>query len=182
MYTLFLIHFHLSTHRMSRCTCCHICHTSLKTSRRTFYPCLSCPSIICRQCIESIGEEWEDLGDQWECPRCRDCCPCKRCKGKDPNTRQISPKRKERDFDSPVPTKRRKLSPTRSIESSPETREELVDALQQKNEQCLSYIDRTQRLLEIIRAEQNRISSELAALASNNTQVIDNAVSVSMSC
>merc|ERR1712000_140515 len=148
----------------SRCTCCHICHTSVKTSRRTFYPCSACPSIICRQCIEGNGEDWDLLDDQWECPRCRDCCPCKRCKNKD--SKQISPKRKERESYSPVPTKRRRLANSNeSVKLEFETRETLVITLKEKNEQCLSYIDRTEKLLEIIREEQAKISSELASLS-----------------
>merc|ERR1712137_1093412 len=79
----------------SRCTCCHICHTSVKTSRRTFFPCSSCPSIICRQCIEGNGEDWNEINESscWDCPRCRDACPCKRCRNRvnSPSPKSYSP-------------------------------------------------------------------------------------------
>mmetsp|Transcript_13524 Transcript_13524/g.53618 ORF Transcript_13524/g.53618 Transcript_13524/m.53618 type:complete len:255 (+) Transcript_13524:145-909(+) len=67
-----------------RCTCCHVCHTSLKTSRRHFAPCTTCPTIICQPCIEFTGDNWEEIvvNPTWSCPRCRGDCPCKRCKNK----------------------------------------------------------------------------------------------------
>lgn len=67
-----------------RCTCCHVCHTSLKTSRRHFAPCTTCPTIICQPCIEFTGDDWGEIvvNPTWSCPRCRGDCPCKRCKNK----------------------------------------------------------------------------------------------------
>merc|ERR1712137_1434763 len=64
----------------SRCTCCHICHTSLKTSRREFFPCSTCPTIICRQCVELAEQDWNQVinSDEWSCPRCCGDCPGKR--------------------------------------------------------------------------------------------------------
>merc|ERR1712000_203444 len=68
----------------TRCTCCHVCHTSLKTSKRSFFPCTKCPSIICRQCIEMTGQDWDEVNNlkKWDCPRCCGDCPCKRCRNK----------------------------------------------------------------------------------------------------
>jgi len=187
----------------SRCTCCHICHTSVKTSRRTFFPCSSCPSIICRQCIEGNGEEWDSLGmsEDWDCPRCRDACPCKRCKNRTgpsihskQNSRQNSPDQlgKRSNSSSPLSSPERKrrrahdsqiisglglsnaamatpseLSAAIPTTTSPRKPTTLVEELHNKSEQCLSYIGRTERLLELVREEQSRIAAELNALMSS---------------
>merc|ERR1712222_130160 len=50
---------------------------------------------------------------------------------------------------------------------SPEKPTTLVEELNNKSEQCLSYIGRTERLLELVREEQSRIASELSALMSS---------------
>merc|ERR1712137_1225730 len=190
----------------SRCTCCHICHTSVKTSRRTFFPCSSCPSIICRQCIEGNGEEWDSLGmsEDWDCPRCRDACPCKRCKNRSgpslhskQNSSQSSPdqlgkrSRSISPLSSPEGKRRRandsqiisglglsnaamatpsELSSVTPQTTSPEKPTTLVEELHNKSEQCLSYIGRTERLLELVREEQSRISSELHVLMSSEKE------------
>lgn len=192
----------------NRCTCCHICHTSVKTSKRSFFPCSSCPSIICRQCVENMREDWELLGESsdWECPRCRDCCPCKRCRNKESNSDRVSSnkairrsstspeqsrsKQKPKRFRSSSPSsespprKKQKISnesmaypeylvafsqtnfsaPTKPANGNTSDSNTMVDRLQKKNEECLDYIGRTERLLQIIREEQDRISSELASL------------------
>lgn len=180
-----------------RCTCCHICHTSVKTSRRTFFPCSSCPSIICRQCIEGNGEDWDaiNVSSCWDCPRCRDACPCKRCRNRvnsSPSSKSCSPvKSVKRPFDdldseedsSPDRKKPKLESQVISglgLSNSAASRTEVVtppnpppqkkgptswvQELHSKNEQCLSYIDRTERLLQLVREEQSRIASELDAL------------------
>jgi len=173
-----------------RCTCCHICHTSVKTSRRTFFPCSSCPSIICRQCIEGNGEDWETLNEasSWDCPRCRDACPCKRCRNRANSSpsKSSSPGKpskrplEDSDSESPEPKKakienqvisglglsnsalpRSPVEVSLSDKSGPTS---WVQELHNKNEQCLSYIDRTERLLQLVREEQSRIASELDAL------------------
>lgn len=185
----------------NRCTCCHICHTSVKTSKRSFFPCSSCPSIVCRQCIESMNEDWETLGEScdWDCYRCRDCCPCKRCRNKESSntivdqsiSRRAStspeerPKKRPKRYrssspsDEAPPKKKQKISnedvaypkflaelSTGFIAATPNKlpSDTIVNQLQRKNEECLDYIGRTERLLQIIREEQSRISSELASL------------------
>merc|ERR1711934_621315 len=167
----------------SRCTCCHICHTSLKTSRRSFFPCSACPSIICQQCVEGMNEDWDALATtkDWECPRCRDCCPCKRCKNKDSTDKRRSSaspihhiqKRQRSESSSPAPKKQKVSNESSAFPNflkelsqfaDDQTEESLVGRLQKKNEECLNYIGRTERLLQIIREEQDRISSELQSL------------------
>ena len=67
--------------QLSRCTCCHVCHSSEKTSNRQFTPCTTCNSITCRPCLESLGEVWEEVihSPTFSCPKCLRTCPCRRC-------------------------------------------------------------------------------------------------------
>lgn len=132
-----------------RCTCCHVCHTSLKTSRRHFAPCTTCPTIICQPCIEFTGDDWGEIvvNPTWSCPRCRGDCPCKRCKNKvsgglrtsgDSFPRLVSiekprrkPKRKRTASRSPesasLPNlKTRRSSPDSSVREEEDTASSLV--------------------------------------------------------
>eukprot|EP00012_Vannella_robusta_P008617 CAMPEP_0206207188 /NCGR_PEP_ID=MMETSP0166-20121206/15444_1 /ASSEMBLY_ACC=CAM_ASM_000260 /TAXON_ID=95228 /ORGANISM="Vannella robusta, Strain DIVA3 518/3/11/1/6" /LENGTH=149 /DNA_ID=CAMNT_0053627905 /DNA_START=196 /DNA_END=645 /DNA_ORIENTATION=- len=138
-----------------------------------------------------MNEDWDALATtpDWECPRCRGCCPCKRCKNKDSNEkrRSSSPifesKKRQRYASSSPSAKKQKLSNNStafpdflaSLSKMSDTavvEESLVGRLQKKNEECLNYIGRTERLLQIIREEQNRISSELDSLV-NKTPSMD---------
>ena len=189
----------------SRCTCCHVCHTSLKTSRRSFFPCSDCPSIICRQCIELTGQDWDYVNSlsEWSCPRCVGDCPCKRCRNKaisstpKQNERKKSHKRKRANVDDTIfednayPSKYKRTS-TRNLSLEREKKERSTSSLLRssssfdyipiseckekriaelcrKNEQCLDYIARTERLLTLIRSEQGRIHGELESITKLDT-------------
>merc|ERR1719197_642054 len=190
----------------SRCTCCHICHTSLKTSRREFYPCSTCPTIICRQCVELAEQDWDQViaSDEWSCPRCCGDCPCKRCRNKvsaaNSTPKSVTEKKKshtgkrKRDrstftvFEDNAflssPKLRRTLSsttPSTKAISSPSTfvspippltaddKKARIMELYTKNQQCLDYIARTERLLALIRQEQDHIQGELQTILSRTS-------------
>merc|ERR1712137_108336 len=169
-----------------RCTCCHICHTSLKTSKREFFPCSACPSIICRQCIELTDQDWNEIQalKDWTCPHCNGDCPCKRCKNKVNSVTNGKPTEKKtttlgkrrRSFDSICEDNAYLLVKTpRTVHSSspvkiadlPEKddKQSRIEELFSKNKQCLDYISRTERLLALIKDEQGRIQSELSCIA-----------------
>merc|ERR1712137_192771 len=61
-------------------------------------PCRECPSIICRQCIELTGQDWDQVRSlpDWSCPRCEGDCPCKRCRNKVANGKSQSPPKNKR--------------------------------------------------------------------------------------
>ena len=175
-----------------RCTCCHVCHTSLKTSRRRFAPCTTCPTIICQQCIEFTGDDWDSIvvSPTWSCPRCRGDCPCKRCKNKvsGGNLRNSEesfprlvtiekprrkPKRKRTTSRSPIarPAKARRMDmdmlavPSTVASEEPGSMElRRIERLRRKNEQCVEYISRTENLLNLIKSEQLSICEQIEAL------------------
>lgn len=68
------------------CTCCHVCHVSMKQRPRQLLACAACNTIICRTCLETRWktDQWAEgcLEDQWVCHKCRGDCPCKACRGK----------------------------------------------------------------------------------------------------
>merc|ERR1719359_224881 len=168
----------MNTPDKSRCTCCHVCHTSEKTSRRRFLPCGTCQSIICEPCLEITRQNFSELVGvrNWSCPRCVGNCPCKRCK----NKRSGSPS------DSPLPKRKRtrpvidetnilakharfsrkeSLTETR-VQPKPYSHNDRISELKDKNHQCIEYILRTEKLLALIRSEQDRIATELSELTS----------------
>ena len=183
----------------SRCTCCHVCHTSLKTSRRSFFPCSQCPSIICRQCIELTGQEWDRVNSlkDWSCPRCCGDCPCKRCRNKVVNkSSSFSGERKQKRKRSTTTIfednafSPRKIQKTK-IDSSPKSEATSISMMSQvfdkdqriielfnKNKQCMDYITRTERLLTLIRSEQGRIQLELESIASSEKCSTESLLSV----
>lgn len=186
-----------------RCTCCHICHTSLKTSRRSFLPCTTCQSIVCQPCIELTGQDFSDISNQssWSCPRCCGNCPCKRCRNKvskkseslvfssSVTSDKLRQKRKRTssiiDESSFTPTKIAKSghklltdapstklssSTSGSISTTKDDQMHRIVELRSKNQQCIEYILRTERLLALIRSEQDRIALELDSIASRNNR------------
>lgn len=168
-----------------RCTCCHICHTSLKTSKRDFFPCSDCPTIICRQCVELTGQDWDHVNslEDWSCPRCCGDCPCKRCRNKvNSSPPKSSEKRKlnkrkraaatifeDNGFATKVQKTERQTTPKKSLVMIPEDKNQRIEELCNKNKQCLDYISRTERLLNLIRSEQGRIQEELESLSKKST-------------
>jgi len=171
-----------------RCTCCHVCHTSEKTSRRRFLPCSTCQSIICEPCIELTNQQFHDLVGKrnWSCPRCEGNCPCKRCKNKRSTSPSDSSPKSRKRSQSPVfndetfytPAKVSRRVPTDTIA---EVRNEVVKKisapapwephdriaeLKSKNRQCIEYILRTEKLLSLIRSEQDRIAVQINSLTS----------------
>merc|ERR1712154_350871 len=104
----------------------------------------------------------------WDCPRCRDACPCKRCR----NRVNSSPEPKKRKLESQVisglgltnATAHRSAEEPATCPKPQSNPTSWVQELHNKNEKCLSYIDRTERLLQLVREEQSRIASELDAL------------------
>lgn len=186
----------------SRCTCCHVCHTSLKTSRRSFFPCSDCPSIICRQCIELTGQDWDHVNSLkgWSCPRCCGDCPCKRCRNKVVTTSTKSSserktyKRKrspatifEDNAFSPKKVQKTKSDSSPLSEKSSEIdtptfdKDQRIMELFNKNKQCMDYITRTERLLSLIRSEQGRIQLELKSIASSDKCSTESLLSVAES-
>lgn len=187
-----------------RCTCCHICHTSVKTSRRNFIPCTTCQSIICQPCIELTGQNYDSILmlSTWSCPRCCNNCPCKRCRNKLSKKSDYSPttstsvilsssqdkhRQKRRrttsiiDESSYSPSKISKTSlkldaPSTfnqstvnksTLKSSGDDQLNRITELRSKNQQCIEYILRTERLLALIRSEQDRIAEELSIITAN---------------
>eukprot|EP01112_Ceratiomyxa_fruticulosa_P020537 TRINITY_DN7019_c0_g1_i1.p1 TRINITY_DN7019_c0_g1~~TRINITY_DN7019_c0_g1_i1.p1 ORF type:complete len:590 (-),score=135.17 TRINITY_DN7019_c0_g1_i1:61-1830(-) len=67
----------------SRCSCCHICRTSLKNYPRDAMPCSTCNAVVCKTCFRKrMNETWEDAQarkDTWICPICDRTCSCARC-------------------------------------------------------------------------------------------------------
>ena len=91
----------------NHCTCCHICHTSMKTSKREFFHCVSCTSVLCIQCVENYIIDSQECGrdpvaltkqinqikkksGSWNCLKCEGKCPCKRCKNRTPPSTSYS--------------------------------------------------------------------------------------------
>lgn len=66
------------------CTCCHVCHVSMKQRPRQVLACKDCNTIICKVCLETRWKtsQWIDNCDSWLCLKCRGECPCKSCKGR----------------------------------------------------------------------------------------------------
>lgn len=189
----------------TRCTCCHVCHTSLKTSRRAFFPCSECPTIICRQCIEATGQDWEKVNSlkNWSCPRCCGDCPCKRCRNKvvNVNGKSVEKKTSNKRKRSPetvfednafLSMKSQKIDATQSspqpssrsrneVEVSAINKDQRIMELYTKNKQCLDYITRTERLLTLIRSEQGRIQDELEFLTRNSSSKSASPLSIAKS-
>merc|ERR1712137_1065959 len=142
-------------------------------------PCRECPSIICRQCIELTGQDWDQVRSlpDWSCPRCEGDCPCKRCRNKVANGKSQSPPKNKRKRpatireDNAYSPKSQKTSsrlfPSKP-EKSTETKGSRIKELINKNQQCLDYIVRTQRLLSLIKSEQGRLQTELDSIAQSN--------------
>lgn len=65
-----------------RCSCCHICRSSLSRRPNEFKACSSCSYIFCRPCCtKKLGLEWDTLksNHSWMCEVCMGRCLCSRC-------------------------------------------------------------------------------------------------------
>ena len=68
------------------CTCCHVCHVSMKQRPRPIAACSQCNTIICKLCLQDRwkNDQWEDACSSagWVCHKCVGTCVCKACKSK----------------------------------------------------------------------------------------------------
>jgi len=68
------------------CTCCHVCHVSMKQRPRPIAACSQCNTIICKLCLMDRWktDQWEEAcsTSNWICHKCRGLCVCKSCKSK----------------------------------------------------------------------------------------------------
>jgi len=115
----------MSTH----CTCCHLCHVSMKQRPRQLLACSDCNAILCRTCLETRWRtnQWLDQPVGWVCHKCRGDCPCKSCKGRS-GTRVVGHKRasfsmsateeEDQDFTFAQPSRGPKTSKTRTSKPS----------------------------------------------------------------
>lgn len=77
----------------SHCTCCHVCHVSMKQRPRPVLSCSTCNIIMCKTCLE---EKWptsqwiENPGKDWSCHKCKGTCTCKACKARKVKPRETS--------------------------------------------------------------------------------------------
>jgi len=55
----------------------------------------------------------------------------------------------------------------------PPKKENIIEELRRKNQQCLDYIARTERLLALIRSEQGRIHGELESIGPDSDHTKD---------
>jgi len=149
----------------SRCTCCHVCRTSLRNYPRDHLDCTECNAVVCRQCFENRLDNitWEEglaKKDDWICPACDGSCACARCASRPLEIRESRPtiKRKlSRDFiddddDSDIfRVTKAKLS---------RKREELV----MSEKHCEKFICNIENLLRAMKKEKKDIQSKLLSL------------------
>lgn len=68
------------------CTCCHVCHVSMKQRPRPIAACSMCNTIICKLCLQDRWktDQWDEACSQpsWVCHKCNGTCVCKSCKSK----------------------------------------------------------------------------------------------------
>lgn len=68
------------------CTCCHVCHVSMKQRPRPIAACSQCNTIICKLCLQDRwkSDQWEEAcaTSTWVCHKCLGSCVCKACKSK----------------------------------------------------------------------------------------------------
>lgn len=68
------------------CTCCHVCHVSMKQRPRPVSSCSQCNTIICKLCLQDRWktDQWEEAcsSSAWVCHKCLGSCVCKACKSK----------------------------------------------------------------------------------------------------
>lgn len=96
----------------------------MKTSKREFFNCQTCTSVLCIQCVElhmkntfeeyntKLAEDPEHAKKPlWSCLKCEGKCPCKRCKNRVSNKRTLE----EVNF---IPSKYSKASLSMSLTKS----------------------------------------------------------------
>jgi len=154
----------------SRCTCCHVCRTSLRNYPRDHLDCTECNAVVCRQCFENRLENitWiEGLArkDDWICPACDGSCVCARCTSRPLEIRESRPssplKRKynsQNEGDTTDTDCGGIQSPSKS--KILRKREELV--LSEK--QCEQFIVNIENLLRAMRKEKKDIQNKLNSL------------------
>lgn len=68
------------------CTCCHVCHVSMKQRPRPIAACAQCNTIICKLCLQDRwkNDQWDEAcaSAGWVCHKCVGTCVCKACKSK----------------------------------------------------------------------------------------------------
>jgi len=153
----------------SRCTCCHVCRTSLRNYPRDHLDCTECNAVVCRQCFENRLDNitWEEglaKKDDWICPACDGSCVCARCASRPLEIRESRPspllKRKisrERDYmdedDDSDPFRLTKAKISRK-------REELVVS----EKHCEQFICNIEALLRAMKKEKKDIQNKLNSL------------------
>jgi len=151
----------------SRCTCCHVCRTSLRNYPRDHLDCTECNAVVCRQCFENRLDNitWiEGLAkkDDWICPACDGTCVCARCTSRPLEIRESRPDTLKRhhsqqaeeeagDSDERQRSKRSKISIKR---------EELV----MSEKHCEKFIANIECLLRAMRKEKKDIQNKLNSL------------------
>jgi len=74
------------------CSCCHVCHVSMKQRPRPIAACSNCNTIICKLCLQDRWktDQWEEAcsTSNWVCHKCRGICVCKACKSKGARNQQ----------------------------------------------------------------------------------------------
>lgn len=143
----------------SRCTCCHVCRTSLKNYPRPHLDCSACNAVVCQPCIEFrlSGPSWETVSKEtnWLCPSCLGTCVCQRCTARPFEIASKSTSNQKRKSENS--TKKRSNSD--------------ADARQQRLEELLEYhrerdkfIQQIQNVLAIVKRDQREIEYQIAAL------------------
>lgn len=76
----------LNSPKPHHCTCCHVCHVSMKQRPRPISACSACNTIICKICLQERWktDQWEEActTPNWVCHKCMGNCICKACKSK----------------------------------------------------------------------------------------------------
>lgn len=71
--------------KKSHCTCCHVCHVSMKQRPRPTLACTQCNIIICKPCLQerwSTNQWIASPANNWVCHKCRGVCVCKGCRNR----------------------------------------------------------------------------------------------------
>jgi hypothetical protein len=139
--------------------------------------------------MEAADFSWQETQTMdWSCPRCQRNCPCKRCKNKTSSPVSLKPigEKRERIFENSSSNSPGLRDSSESVyfsdnEILPAIKRQKVFAdpdqpgelpsqpnnfleLAAKNQLCLNYIVRTEKLLKMIRKEQQNISYRLEEL------------------
>eukprot|EP00026_Physarum_polycephalum_P008675 Phypoly_transcript_08769.p1 GENE.Phypoly_transcript_08769~~Phypoly_transcript_08769.p1 ORF type:complete len:427 (+),score=60.23 Phypoly_transcript_08769:153-1283(+) len=144
----------------SRCTCCHVCRTSLKNYPRPHLDCTACNAVVCQPCIEFrlAGPSWEEASKEpnWLCPSCLNTCVCQRCTSRPLEIVSQSEFTSKKKFDDNKNKKR--------TNSDSEARQKRLEELLEYHRERDKFIHEIQNVLCIVKRDQREIECQIAAL------------------